>query len=116
MFEFVLAIAAVILVIILLLPFRVAAVAATAIPMTVAMTSAWPHFSCIELHQVFFRPHQVLGMVVDDAVVVADNVELLDNGVRPQTAAWKSATELVRPSSRPPSPSLRPRRWLCCRA
>jgi len=99
LFEFVLAIAAVILVIILLLPFRVAAVAATAIPMTVAMTFALLHFFGIELHQVSLAALiVVLGMVVDDAVVVADNyVELLDNGVRPQTAAWKSATELVVP-------------------
>lgn len=99
LFEFVLAIAAVILVIILLLPFRVAAVAATAIPMTVAMTFALLHVFGIELHQVSLSALiVVLGMVVDDAVVVADNyVELLDNGVRPTTAAWKSATELVVP-------------------
>ena len=99
LFEFVLAIAAVILVIILLLPFRVAAVAATAIPMTVAMTFALLHFFGIELHQVSLSALiVVLGMVVDDAVVVADNyVELLDNGVPPKTAAWKSATELVVP-------------------
>jgi len=99
LFEFVLAITAVILVILLLLPLRVAAVAATAIPMTVAMTFALLHFFGIELHQVSLSALiVVLGMVVDDAVVVADNyVELLDNGVRPTTAAWKSATELVVP-------------------
>ena len=99
LFEFVLAITAVILVIILLLPFRVAAVAATAIPMTIATTFALLHFFGIELHQVSLAALiVVLGMVVDDAVVVADNyVELLDHGVPPQTAVWKSATELVVP-------------------
>ena len=97
--EFILAILAVILIIVLLLPFRVAAVAAMAIPMTVAMTFALMHILGIELHQVSLAALiVVLGMVVDDAVVVADNyVELLDNGVDRKTAAWKSATELVVP-------------------
>ncbi len=97
--EFILAIIAVILIILLLLPFRVAAVAATAIPMTVAMTFALMHALGIELHQVSLAALiVVLGMVVDDAVVVADNyVELLDKGVDRQTAAWRSATELVVP-------------------
>lgn len=97
--EFVMAIAAVIVVIMLLLPFRVAAVAAMAIPMTVAVTFALMRAIGIELHQVSLASLiVVLGMVVDDAVVVADNyVELLDGGVDRQTAAWKSATELVVP-------------------
>ncbi|PKN75765.1 MAG: hypothetical protein CVU52_05755, partial [Deltaproteobacteria bacterium HGW-Deltaproteobacteria-10] len=97
--EFILAIVAVILIIVLLLPFRIAAVAAMAIPMTVAMTFALMHALGIELHQVSLASLiVVLGMVVDDAVVVADNyVELLDNEVERKTAAWKSATELVVP-------------------
>lgn len=97
--EFFLAIFAVILVITLLLPLRVAAVAAMAIPMTVAMTFAVMNAVGIELHQVSLAALiVVLGMVVDDAVVVADNyVELLDQGVDRQTAAWRGATELIVP-------------------
>lgn len=97
--EFMLAIVAVILVIVLLLPFRVAAVAAMAIPMTVAVTFGVMHALGIELHQVSLAALIVaLGMVVDDAVVVADNyVELLDRGVDRKTAAWRSASDLVVP-------------------
>lgn len=97
--EFLTAIFAVIVVIVLLLPFRVAAVAAMAIPMTIAVTFALMRAIGLELHQVSLASLiVVLGMVVDDAVVVADNyVTLLDNGVDRQTAAWKSATELVVP-------------------
>ena len=97
--EFFIAIFAVIAVIVLLLPFRVATVAMMAIPMTVAVTFALMRVIGLELHQVSLASMiTVLGMVVDDAVVVADNyVELLDNGVDRYTAAWKSATELVVP-------------------
>jgi multidrug efflux pump subunit AcrB/outer membrane protein TolC len=97
--EFFLAIISVIIVVILLLPFRIAAVAATAIPMTVAVTFALLHAFGIELHQVSLAALiVVLGMVVDDAIVVADNyVELLDQGIDRKTAAWRSATDLVIP-------------------
>ena len=97
--EFLMAIVAVLVVIVLLLPFRVAAVAAAAIPMTIAVTFAVMHAIGIELHQVSLASLiVVLGMVVDDAIVVADNyVELLDKGIERQTAAWLSATELVIP-------------------
>jgi len=97
--EFLMAIVAVLVIIVLLLPFRVAAVAAAAIPMTIAVTFAVMHAIGIELHQVSLASLiVVLGMVVDDAIVVADNyVELLDKGIERQTAAWLSATELVIP-------------------
>ena len=97
--EFLLAIISVIIVVILLLPFRIAAVAATAIPMTVAVTFAVLHAFGIELHQVSLAALiVVLGMVVDDAIVVADNyVELLDKGVDRWTAAWRSAFDLIIP-------------------
>ncbi|RPH74357.1 efflux RND transporter permease subunit, partial [bacterium] len=40
----------------------------------------------------------VLGLVVDDAIIIADNyVELLDRGNDRWTATWRSATELVVP-------------------
>lgn len=97
--EFMLAIISVIIVVILLLPFRIAAVAATAIPVTVAVTFAMMHALGIELHQVSLAALiLVLGMVVDDAIVIADNyVELLDEGIDRWTAAWRSANDLVMP-------------------
>jgi multidrug efflux pump subunit AcrB/outer membrane protein TolC len=99
MFEFLLAIISVVIVVILLLPFRIAAVAATAIPMTISVTFALLHTFGIELHQVSLASLiVVLGMVVDDAIVVADNyVDLLDKGVERWTAAWRSAFDLVIP-------------------
>ncbi|SFW12696.1 efflux RND transporter permease subunit [Chitinophaga sancti] len=97
--EFFLAIISVVIVVILLLPLRIAAVAAMAIPMTIAVTFAIMHLFGIELHQVSLAALiVVLGMVVDDAIVIADNyVELLDAGKDRWTAAWKSATDLVVP-------------------
>jgi len=99
MHEFLIAIISVIIVILLMLPFRVAAVAATAIPMTIAITFALMHSFGIELHQVSLAALiVVLGMVVDDAIVVADNyVELLDKSVDRWTAAWRSAFDLIVP-------------------
>ena len=39
-----------------------------------------------------------LGILVDDAIVIADNyVELLDHKVPPEEAAWRSATEMAVP-------------------
>jgi multidrug efflux pump subunit AcrB len=97
--EFFLAIVSVIIVVVLLLPLRIATVAAMAIPMTVAVTYAIMHALGIELHQVSLAALiLVLGMVVDDAIVIADNyVELLDEGVDRATAAWRSANDLVVP-------------------
>ncbi|WP_426294795.1 efflux RND transporter permease subunit [Dyadobacter endophyticus] len=97
--EFFLAIFSVVVVVILLLPIRIAAVAAMAIPMTIAVTFALLNAFGIELHQVSLAALiVVLGMVVDDAIVIADNyVELLDEGIDRWTAAWRSATDLVIP-------------------
>ncbi|WP_080054350.1 efflux RND transporter permease subunit [Spirosoma aerolatum] len=97
--EFFLAIFSVVIVVVLLLPFRIASVAAMAIPVTVAVTFALMHAFGIELHQVSLAALiVVLGMVVDDAIVIADNyVELLDAGVDRWTAAWRSASDLVVP-------------------
>ena len=97
--EFLLAILAVVVVTIILLPLRIAAVAAMAIPMTVAATFAILRMVGIELHQVSLAALIVaLGMVVDDAIVIADNyVELLDHGVPRGEAAWRSAGDLLVP-------------------
>ncbi len=97
--EFGIAIGSVILVTVLLLPFRVALIASLAIPVTVCATFALMHALKVELHQVSIAALiVVLGMVVDDAIVIADNyVELLDRGVARNEAAWRSATELTVP-------------------
>ncbi|MBI4891324.1 MAG: efflux RND transporter permease subunit [Acidobacteria bacterium] len=97
--EFGIAIAAVILVTVILLPFRVALIASLAIPVTVSATFAMLHMFGVELHQVSIAALiVVLGMVVDDAIVIADNyVELLDRGVPRAEAAWRCATELTVP-------------------
>jgi multidrug efflux pump subunit AcrB len=97
--EFFLAIISVVVVVILLLPFRIATVAAMAIPMTIAVTFALMNAFGIELHQVSLAALiVVLGMVVDDAIVIADNyVELLDEGMDRWSAAWRSASDLVIP-------------------
>ncbi len=97
--EFGIAIASVILVTMVLLPFRVALVSAVAIPVTISATFGLLNAFGIELHQVSIAALiVVLGMVVDDAIVIADNyIELLDNGVPRPEAAWRSATELAVP-------------------
>ena len=97
--EFGIAIGSVILVTMLLLPLRVSLIAAIAIPVTVAITFASMNSLGIELHQVSIAALiVVLGMVVDDAIVIADNyVELLDRGVPRHEAAWRSASEMAVP-------------------
>ena len=97
--EFLITLAAVILVTVLLLPLRVAAIAAVAIPITIAITVSILNAVGIELHQVTFAGLVVaLGIVVDDAIVVVDNyVEKLDHGMNRFEAAWRSPTELATP-------------------
>jgi len=97
--EFAIAILSVIVVTMVLLPFRVALVSAVAIPVTIAATFGLLNAFGIELHQVSIAALiVVLGMVVDDAIVIADNyIELLDHGVPREEAAWRSASELAIP-------------------
>jgi multidrug efflux pump subunit AcrB len=97
--EFMLAIIAVVLVTMLLLPIRVAVVAALAIPVTLCVTLGVMNALGIALHQVSIAALiVVLGIVVDDAIVIADNyVELLDRKVPRMEAAWRSATDVVVP-------------------
>src|SRR2546427_202687 len=107
--EFLLAIGSVILVTIVLLPLRVAVIAATAIPVTVATTLGVLNASGIPLHQVSIAGLIVsLGILVDDAIVIADNyVELLDQNVPRAEAAWRSASDMAvtaPPSSTPLHP------------
>jgi outer membrane protein TolC/preprotein translocase subunit SecF len=97
--EFGTSIIAVILVTVVLLPFRVALVSAVAIPVTISATFGLLNAFGIELHQVSIAALiVVLGMVVDDAIVIADNyIELLDHGIDRPEAAWRSASELAVP-------------------
>lgn len=97
--DFGLAIGSVVIVTMLLLPFRVAAVAAVTIPVCVFITLGLLNLVGIELQTVSLAGLiVVLGMVVDNAIVVIDDhVEKLDEGMDPWTAAWKSARELLVP-------------------
>ncbi|MEQ9441758.1 MAG: efflux RND transporter permease subunit [Cyclobacteriaceae bacterium] len=97
--EFVIAILAVIIVTLILLPFRVAAVAGITIPISILITLGIMQMVGIQLHIVSLAGLiVVLGMVVDNAIVVIDNhVEKLDHHETPWNAAWKAATELTIP-------------------
>ena len=97
--EFLLAIISVIIVTIVLLPFRVALIAAMAIPVTLCGTLGAMSALGIALHQVSIAALiVVLGIVVDDAIVIADNfVELLDHKVPKSEAAWRCASDVVVP-------------------
>ncbi|QAR33685.1 AcrB/AcrD/AcrF family protein [Geovibrio thiophilus] len=97
--EFMLAIASVILVTIILLPIRVAVIAAVAIPVTLCATLGLMNTFEIALHQVSIASLiMVLGIVVDDAIVIADNyVELLDRKVPKEDTAWRSAGDVFVP-------------------
>lgn len=94
--EFFIALISVVVVTILLLPFRVALVTALAIPVTVALTFTSLNGLGIELQQVSLASLiVVLGLLVDDAIVIADEyVAKLGEGTKPYEAAWRAATEL----------------------
>lgn len=94
--EFGISIFAVILVTILLLPRRVAFIAASTIPVSILITIGCMWVCGIELQTVSLAGLIiVLGMVVDNAIVIIDNyVEQLDSGITPFEAASKSVTDL----------------------
>ncbi len=97
--EFMLAIASVVLVTIVLLPIRVAVIAALAIPITLCITLGAMNAVGIALHQVSIAALiVVLGIVVDDAIVIADNyIDLLDRGVPREEAGWRCVSEVIVP-------------------
>ena len=97
--EFLIAIVAVILVTMILLPLRVASVAGITVPISVMITMAVLYFVGIELHTVSLASLiLVLGMIVDNSIVVIDNhVAKIDQGISPWHAAIKSAMELRAP-------------------
>ena len=94
--EFGFALMGVIIVTLLLLPFRVASVAAATIPITILATLALMYMFGMELNTVTLAALIiVLGIVVDDPIVVIDNhVEKLDEGDSVWKAAMNSAKEL----------------------
>jgi multidrug efflux pump subunit AcrB/outer membrane protein TolC len=98
-YEFLLAIGAVILVTIILLPLRVAVIAAVAIPVTICTSLGVLNGIGIQLHQVSIAAViVVLGIVVDDAIVIADNfIDCLDRGIPRSEAAWQCVREVVVP-------------------
>ncbi|HZK07012.1 MAG TPA: efflux RND transporter permease subunit [Bacteroidales bacterium] len=99
MLEFLMAIIAVILVTIILLPFRVASVAGITVPISVLITLGILYFIGVELHTVSLAGLiLVLGMIVDNSIVIIDNhIEKLDHNISPWQAAIQSAKELLIP-------------------
>ena len=97
--EFMVAIASVIFVTLILLPIRVAVIAALAIPISILMTLGAMNAIGVALHQVSIAALiVVLGIVVDNAIVIVDNyVDLLDRKVPIEEAAWRSVSEVIVP-------------------
>ncbi|MDR1810835.1 MAG: efflux RND transporter permease subunit, partial [Prevotella sp.] len=93
--ELLIAILAVIMVTMLLLPFRVAVVAATSIPITVAITLTVFYFAGIPLNMVtLVGLIVVLGMIVDNSIVIVDSyIDKLDSGKDRWESAIRSAQE-----------------------
>ncbi|MDR1809777.1 MAG: efflux RND transporter permease subunit [Prevotella sp.] len=93
--ELLIAILAVILVTMILLPFRVAAVAATSIPITVAITLTVLYMAGIPLNMVtLVGLIVVLGMIVDNSIVIVDSyIDKLDSGKDRWESAIRSAQE-----------------------
>ncbi|MCJ8208384.1 efflux RND transporter permease subunit [Mucilaginibacter sp. RS28] len=94
--EFSFALIGVVIVALLLLPVRVAAVAAATIPITISATLGIMYLAGIELDTVTLAALiVVLGIVVDDPIVVIDNhIEKIDHGLSVWEAAKSSAMEL----------------------
>ena len=91
--ELIYAIISVILVTMILLPFRVASVAATSIPLTIFISLGLMMLFGIELNTVTLAALiVVLGMIVDNSVVIVDSyMEKLDQGMSRWYAAISSA-------------------------
>lgn len=94
--EFAISILVVIVVTVLLLPKRVALVAASSIPVSILITLGAMWLIGINLQTVSLASLIiVLGMVVDNAIVIVDNyVEKLDASIAPREAASRSVQEL----------------------
>lgn len=97
--EFFIAILAVVFITMLFLPLRVAIVAGVTIPITIFITLGILYILGIELNTVSLAGLVVvLGMVVDNAIVILDNhIEKIDDGKSAWDAAWQSASDLFVP-------------------
>ena len=96
--EMLTAILAVIAVMIVMLPLRVASVAATAIPITIFISIGIMYVIGFEINTVTLASLLVvLGMVVDDSIVVIDNyMTFLDHGMSRWKASIKAASSYFR--------------------
>ncbi|MDR1526540.1 MAG: efflux RND transporter permease subunit [Dysgonamonadaceae bacterium] len=96
--ELLIAICAVILVTMLLLPFRVAAVAAMSIPITCTITMAIMYAANIPLNMITLAALiTVLGMIVDNSIVVVDSyIDKLDAGKDRRQSTIRSAQEYLK--------------------
>ena len=93
--ELLIAIVSVVIVIMLLLPMRVASVAASTIPITIFITLGLFYALGIELNTVTLASLIVaLGMIVDNSIVIIDSyIEKIDEGMSRWHAATYSAKE-----------------------
>lgn len=96
--ELVIAICAVIIVVMLLLPMRVALVAASTIPISIFISLALFYAFGIELNTVTLAALIVtLGMIVDNSIVIIDSyLEMIGEGVSRWHASIKSATHFFK--------------------
>lgn len=96
--ELLIAICAVIIVVVLLLPMRSALVAASTIPVTIFISLGLFYAFDIELNTVTLAALiMTLGMIVDNSIVIIDNyLEQLGEGVDRQKAAISSATHFFK--------------------
>lgn len=92
------AIAAVVVVVMLLLPFRVALVAASTIPISIFISLGLFYAFGIELNTVTLAALIVtLGMIVDNSIVIIDSyLEMLSEGVPRRDASISSATHFFK--------------------
>ncbi len=92
-------IAIVIVAMALLMGLRAAAISAAAIPLSVLVAVALMPALSISLEMVSISALIVaLGMLVDNSIIVADNVDVkLREGMAPSEAAWRGAHELTGP-------------------
>lgn len=98
MWEMLIAIVSVILVVMLMLPLRVAGVAVATIPITIFASLALFMILGVEINSVTLAALIVsLGMIVDDSVVVVDcYLDKLDAGMSRLKAAIESSREFVK--------------------
>lgn len=96
--ELLIAICAVILVVMLLLPVRVALVAASTIPVTIFISLGLFYAFGVELNTVTLAALIVtLGMIVDNSIVIIDSyIDMIAEGVPRWNASVKSATHFFK--------------------